>query len=69
MVVYYQPLSWDDDTNELFLKELRDICRADTLVLMGDFNLSDMNCEYHTADRSGSRRFLKHLDDNFLVQL
>ncbi|GAB0205816.1 hypothetical protein GRJ2_003047200 [Grus japonensis] len=36
---------------------------------MGDFNLPDINWEHHTADTSRSRSFLKHLDDNFLVQL
>ncbi|GAB0202528.1 mitochondrial enolase superfamily member 1 [Grus japonensis] len=36
---------------------------------MGDFNLPDINWEHHTADTSRSRSFLKHLDDNFLVQV
>ena len=36
---------------------------------MGDFNLPDVNWECHTADTSKSRRFMKHLDDNFLVQV
>lgn len=41
----------------------------DTLVLMDDFDLPDVNWEYHTANTDGSRRFLKHLDDSFLVQI
>ena len=36
---------------------------------MGDFNLPDINWEYHIAETKRSRRFLKHLDDNFLVQV
>ena len=40
-----------------------------TLVLMGDFNLPHVNWEYHTAGTNRSRRFLNHLDDNFLVQV
>lgn len=36
---------------------------------MGDFNLSEVNWEYHTVNTSRSRRFLKHLDNNFLVQV
>ena len=34
-----------------------------------DFNLPDVNWEYHTINTSRFRRFLKHLDDNFLGQV
>ncbi|GAB0190604.1 hypothetical protein GRJ2_001525700 [Grus japonensis] len=67
--VYYRPPSQDDATDELFFKELREASRSTALVLMGDFNLPDVNWEHHTADTSRSRSFLKHLDDNFLVQV
>ncbi|GAB0208021.1 mitochondrial enolase superfamily member 1 [Grus japonensis] len=66
--VYYRPPSQDDATDELFFKELREASRSTALVLMGDFNLPDVNWEHHTADTSRSRSFLKHLDDKFLVQ-
>jgi len=36
---------------------------------MGDFNFPDVNWEYYTADTNMSRRFLKHLVDNFLIQV
>lgn len=36
---------------------------------MGDFNFQVVTWEYHTADLNKSRRFLKHLDDNVLVQV
>jgi len=36
---------------------------------MGDFNLPDVNWEHHTTDTSRSSRFLKHLSDNFVVQV
>ena len=36
---------------------------------MGDFNLPDMNWEYHTEDTNRSRKFLRHVEDNFLVQV
>ncbi|GAB0186949.1 hypothetical protein GRJ2_001160200 [Grus japonensis] len=67
--VYYRPHSQNDTTYELFFRELRDASRSTALVLMGDFNLPDVNWEHHTADTSRSRSFLKHLDDNFLVQV
>ena len=62
--VYYQPPSQDDDINELFYKESRDISRSTALVLMDDFNFPAVNWEYHTADTNGSRKFLKHAEDN-----
>ena len=31
--------------------------------------MPDINWDYHTADMTKSRRFLKNLDDNFLVQV
>lgn len=62
----YRPPSQDDDVEELFFKELRDTSRSSTLVLKSDFNLLDVNWEYHTADINRYRRFLKYLD-NFVV--
>lgn len=42
-VVFYRPPSHDNDTDELFFKELRDTSRSAALILMGDFNLSDVS--------------------------
>jgi len=36
---------------------------------MRDFNLPDANWEHHIADTNRSRRFLKHFDDNLMVQV
>lgn len=30
--------------------------------------MPDINSEYHIVDTKRPRRFLKHLDDNFLIQ-
>ena len=54
--VYCRPPSQENNADELFFKELRDTSRSATLVLMGDFNLPDINWEYHTANKNGSRR-------------
>lgn len=54
---------------QLFYSQLREISGSVTLVLMGDFNLSDMNWEYHTAMTSKSGKVLKHIKDNFLSQV
>ncbi|GAB0203247.1 hypothetical protein GRJ2_002790300 [Grus japonensis] len=65
--VYYQLPSQGDNTNELSYKELRDISRSAALVLMGDFNFPDINWEYPVDGYS--RKFLKHVEDNFLLQV
>ncbi|KAK4807054.1 hypothetical protein QYF61_018395 [Mycteria americana] len=61
--------SQNDDTDELFYKELREISRSVALVLTGDFNFPDVKWDYHTADKNRSRKFLKHVENNFLVQI
>lgn len=47
--VNYRPLS-QDDSSELFFKQLSDTSRSATLVLMGYFSLQDINWEYHAAN-------------------
>lgn len=41
--VYYRSPSQDDDTDELFYKELREISRSVALVFMVDFNFQMLN--------------------------
>lgn len=45
------------------------ISKPTALVLIGDFSLLDGNWEQHIARTNRSRRFLKDLDDNFMVQI
>lgn len=59
----------DDDADELYFKELRETFRSTALVLVLHFNLPDIKREHHTADTNRSRRVLKQLDVNFLVQV
>ncbi|KAJ7428091.1 mitochondrial fission process protein 1 [Willisornis vidua] len=63
------PPGEDDDTGKLFIQELRDTSKSTTPVLMGDFNLSEINWEHHTAGTAWASRFLKNLDDNFMEQV
>lgn len=67
--VYCGLPSQDEDTNKLFFKEQREISKSTALVLIGDFNLLDVDWEDHAAGTNRSRRLLKHLDDNFMVQV
>ncbi|KAK4822072.1 hypothetical protein QYF61_009333 [Mycteria americana] len=64
-----KPPSQDEETDELFYKQLGEASRSLALVLVGDFNLPDVCWKYNTAERKQSRRFLERVADNFLTQL
>lgn len=42
---------------------------SSALVIRGGFKLPDVNWKFYTDDTNSSRRFLKHLNDNLLVQV
>ncbi|KAJ7423235.1 adaptin ear-binding coat-associated protein 1 [Pitangus sulphuratus] len=67
--VYYRPSSHDNDADELLFEELRDTCKPTGLVLMGDFNLPEINWEHHTAGITQARIFLKTLYEKFMEQV
>ncbi|KAK4823577.1 LOW QUALITY PROTEIN: hypothetical protein QYF61_003581 [Mycteria americana] len=67
--ICYRPPNQDEETDELFYKQLGEASRSLALVLVGDFNLPDVCWKYNTAERKQSRRFLEHVADNFLTQL
>ncbi|KAK4810944.1 hypothetical protein QYF61_013352 [Mycteria americana] len=67
--VCYRPPNQDEETDELFYKQLGEASRSLALVLVGDFNLPDVCWKYNTAEGKQSRRFLEHVADNFLTQL
>lgn len=52
-----------------FHKELRSLSRPPALLSMSDFRFSGINWKHHTADGNRSRKFLKHVEDNFLEQI
>ncbi|KAK4816845.1 hypothetical protein QYF61_023967 [Mycteria americana] len=67
--VCYRPPNQDEETDELFYKQLGEASRSLALVLVGDFNLPDVCWKYNTAEKKQSRRFLERVADNFLTQL
>ncbi|KAK4824656.1 hypothetical protein QYF61_017029 [Mycteria americana] len=67
--VCYRPPNQDEETDELFYKQLGEASRSLALVLVGDFNVLDVCWKYNTAERKQSRRFLERVADNFLTQL
>ncbi|KAK4832451.1 hypothetical protein QYF61_023175 [Mycteria americana] len=67
--VCYRPPNQDEETDELFYKQLGEASRSLALVLVGDFNLPDVCWKYNTAEKKQSRRFLECVADSFLTQL
>ena len=58
-----------EEVDEVFYRQLEVALRLQTLVLMGDFNHSDICWSDNTAQHKQPRRFLKSADDNFLTQV
>jgi len=67
--VCYRPPTQDEEADEIFYKKPGEVSRLLALVLTGDFNLTDVCCEYNTGDRKQSRRFFECVEDNFPTQL
>lgn len=69
MGVCHRPPSQEGDADELIFEEPRDTSKSTAFVLMGDFSLRGINWEHHRAGTNGSRRFIEHLDDHFMIQV
>ncbi|KAJ7423500.1 hypothetical protein BTVI_09530 [Pitangus sulphuratus] len=69
MGVCYRSPSQNDDADKLFFEELQETSKTTALVLMGDFNLPEINWEHHSAGKNQARGFLKNLDDNSMEQI
>jgi len=67
--VCYRPPNQDEEVDEVFYKRLAEVSQLLALVLMGDLNLPNIYWKHNTAERKQSRRFLKCVEDDFLMQL
>jgi len=67
--VCYRPPNQDEEVDEVFYKRLAEVSQSLALVLMGDLNLLDICWKYNRAWRKQSRKFLEHVEDNYLTQL
>lgn len=66
--VYHRPLNQDKEADEAFYKQLVEISQLLAFVILRDFNLPDICWKYNTVERKQSRRFLEHVEDNFLTK-
>jgi len=67
MGICYRPPNQDEKANEIFCKQLGEVSRLLTLVLVGDFNFTDVCWGYNTVDRKQSTRFLECVEDPEIV--
>jgi len=65
--VYYMPHDQEEEVDEAFHRQLKVASQSQALILMGDFKHPENCWEDHTARHMQSRRFLKSIDDNFLM--
>ena len=67
--ICYRPSNQDEEVDEVVYKRLAEVSQSLALVLVGDFNLSDVCWKYNTAERKESRKFQECVEDNILRQL
>jgi len=67
--VYYRPPDQEEEVDEAFYKQLEAASQSQALVFVGDFNHPDISWEDHTARHMQSWRFLRSINDNFLMQV
>ncbi|RMC01170.1 hypothetical protein DUI87_22261 [Hirundo rustica rustica] len=63
--VCYRPPSQEEEVDNLFYKQLRNVSGSSARVLVGDFNLPDICWEIKTTEKRKSRKFFRvtHLVD------
>lgn len=64
--VLYRPPSQEDQIGEALPRQIGDATFLQALVLVGDFNHSDIIWIDNTAGHNQSRRFLEYIGDNYL---
>ncbi|KAJ7416114.1 glycerol kinase [Pitangus sulphuratus] len=67
--VCYRPPEQEEEVNEAFYRQLEAASQSQALVLVGDFNYSDICWRNNTVKHKQSKRFLESIDDNFLTQV
>ena len=67
--VYYRLPDQGEPIDKAFLLQLQEALGLQALILLRDFNHSDICCRDYTAGHKQPRRFLESINDNFLTQL
>ena len=67
--VYYRPPDQGEPVDEVYLLQLQEALRSQSLVLLGDFSHPDIYWKSSMASCRQSRKLLECIEDNFLSQL
>ncbi|GAB0189267.1 hypothetical protein GRJ2_001392000 [Grus japonensis] len=67
--VCYRPPDQGDRVDEALYRQIGAASRSQALVLVGDFNHSDICWRHNTAGHKQARKFLECISDNFLLQM
>ena len=67
--VCYRLPNQDEEKDKAFCEQLAEVAQLPALILIGDFNFSDICWKYNTAQRKQSKSFLVCVEDGFLTQL
>ena len=67
--VCYRPPGQEDQAGEALYRQMGTASHSQALVLMRDFNHTDICWKDNTAGYKQFRRFLECVDDNFLLQV
>ncbi|PKU43586.1 rna-directed dna polymerase from mobile element jockey- hypothetical protein [Limosa lapponica baueri] len=67
--ICYQPSHQDDKANEAIFGSLKQALGQQNLVLMGDFNYTDVSLKSNTAAHMSSIKFPECIEDCFLIQM
>ena len=66
---YYRPPNKEESVDEASLLQLQEALCSQTLILLGDFNHTDVYWENHVVGSKQSRRLLESIEDNFFIQV
>jgi len=62
--VCYRLPNQDEEKDKAFCEQLAEVAQLPALILIGDFNFSDICWKYNTAQRKQSKRFLECVEDS-----
>lgn len=61
-----RPPNQDEGVEKILYKQLGEVSQS--LALVVDFSFPGVCCKYSAAEKKQSRKFLEHVEDNFLMQ-
>ena len=67
--VCYRSPNQDEETDEVFYKQLTEVAQSPALVFLGNFIFPDTCWKYNITHKKQPSKFLEHMEDKFLAQL